>query len=432
MPPGAVIAMCALLLGLACAMTSQAIALAADGSFQLVRVLSTGSIYGEDARYFATSAHQGVAVIAVHAGITDTRLLAIALGIGQLVLPAVAWALAIILSRGVRLDCAAVAMVAGLSAGTTWFVNVSEIILAAPLTVLVAVFLWRPQSWRARDAILATIAATILVASYETALLTGSVLTAWAVWRAHAARGGAERIGCWIVGALSALSVGVALWGSHAGRNPTHSQSFLYFVVSLEPWPLYAGLVGIAAVIVGFGPWLAGGVRRVVLTSGCIALIVTTFGLEPNVVTGFQARGGAAVAALLLELFLWARWIGRRRTVERRSFDVDRRGGRLIVAVAVLLVAAMVAGNARGVRDWSRSLNAFRAEVDRAQGAVYVTDVLPSDRRAVLFNWTSSSLSLLVRSNPHAGILVDRHPAIVPFAIHEARRPIDDKYRWSR
>ena len=46
------------------------------------------------------------------------------------------------------------------------------------------------------------------------------------------------------------------------------------------------------------------------LVAGYIVLIVSAAGLEPSAVTAFQARGGAAVAGLLLQLFLWWRWIG--------------------------------------------------------------------------------------------------------------------------
>ena len=73
-------------------------------------------------------------------------VLTLLLGVGQLVLPAIVWSLAIVLSRADRLVCAAVAMIAGLNAGATWFLSVSEIVLAVPLTTLVAVLLWQPRS----------------------------------------------------------------------------------------------------------------------------------------------------------------------------------------------------------------------------------------------------------------------------------------------
>ena len=176
MPFAAVVAACSLLVGAASVMTWQGVALAADGAFQLVRILATGDVYGSDARILAAGAHQGAVVIAARAGVTDTQRSRILLGVGQLLLPAIAWSIAIVLCRADRLVCAAVLMIAGLSAGATWFVNVSEIVLAVPLTVLIAVLLWQPQAWRRREIVLAAAAASVLVASYETAVLTGSLL----------------------------------------------------------------------------------------------------------------------------------------------------------------------------------------------------------------------------------------------------------------
>ena len=134
MPWTAVLAMCALLVGTAFVMATQSLALAADGAFQLVRALGSEDVYGPlDARALAAWIHQGVVVVAVHAGVTDTQLLAFLLGVGQLVLPAIVWSLAIVVSRTDRLVCAAVAMIAALNAGTTWFLSVNEVVQAEPL-----------------------------------------------------------------------------------------------------------------------------------------------------------------------------------------------------------------------------------------------------------------------------------------------------------
>ena len=427
MPWGAVLAMCTLLVGAGAVMATQSLALAVDGAFQLVRVIGTEDVYGQDARILGAWAHQGVVVVAVRAGVTDTQVLAVLLGVGQLVLPAIAWSLAIVMSRADRLVCAVVAMTAALSVGATWFVNVSEIVLAVPLTSLVAVLVWKPSPWRWRDVALASAASTVLVASYETALLTGAVLAVWAAWRLAQSTVSAEKVGCAIVSGLALLSVLVAVAGTRSGSNPTHSKSLLYFIVSLEPWPYYLGLVGIATVTTALGPWLRGTTRNVVLALGCAALTVAVVGLDPSTVTAFQARGGAAVAGFLLELFLWWRWIRRDEPVGRAD---GQRAARLLVAVPIALTAAMVAANAQPVSRWSQSLNAFRAEVDRTQGAVDVSDVLRADRRAVVWGWTSSSLSLLLRSRPDAGVLVDSNPSYVPFPPGEARDQLGDDFAW--
>lgn len=432
MPPGAVVFICGLLLGTASVMAWQSLALAADGSFQLVRVLGSGDVYGLDARILAAWTHQGLVVLTARAGVTDTHVLSILLGVGQLVVPATAWSLAIVLTRADRLVCAAVAMVAGLSAGMTWLVNVDEAILAVPLTTVVAALLWQPRAWRWRDISLAIVMSFVLVASYETAVLTGLGLAVWAVWRSANYSTRREQVGCAIVAALSALSVVVAISGTQAGRSPTNAQSVLYFVVSLEPWPFYVAVAGVAIVIAALGPWLGGTRQRAVLALGCTALVVATVGLEPSPVAAFRARGGAVVVGLALELFLWWRWFRsdhpRRTSADHEAADEPRV--RLLVAVPALFVAAMVAANIQPVRKWTHSLNAFRTEVAQSHGITEAALVLPADRRSVLWDWTSSSLSLLVRSGASDGILVDRHPSLVPFPSGDARSQLDDAYTW--
>jgi hypothetical protein len=428
MPWSAVLAMCALLVGTALVMSLESVALAADGAFQLVRALGSEDVYVPlDARAIAAWAHQGFAVLAARAGVTDTEQLTFLLGVGQIALPAVAWSLAIALSRSDRLVCAAVAMIAALNAGTTWFLSVNEVVLAAPLTTLVAVVLWQPRTWRWQHGLVAVAAAALLVATYETALLTGAVLALWSGWRAARSTLPGERYPCALVAVLSLLSVLVAVAGTRVGEKPTHSRSLLYYVVSLEPWPFYVALAGIACVTLALGPWLEGRPRQAILAIGCAALTVAVVGLEPDVVTGFEARGGAAVATFLLELFLFWRWLDGRASMARAE---ERAQGRLLAVIPVVFVVAMVVVNVQPLRTWSRSLDAFRTEVDAAEGIVVVDDALPPDRRAVVWGWTASSLSLLLRSRPEAGVLVDGNPSLVPFPPGDARAQISDEFRW--
>jgi hypothetical protein len=426
-PLSAVFAVCALLVGAAVALTRQGLAIAADGSYYLVRILETGSIYGPDYRVFANAVRQAPILVATASGVTDTHVLTLVQGVGQLLLPAVAWSIAVALSRSNRIAFAAVAMTAGLCMGTTWFFNVSESVLAVPLTIVVAVLLWQPRAWHWSDAALAAAASTVLVASYESALITGALLAAWAAWRARRASVCAETYGCMVVAALSLLSVLVAIAGTRTGASPAGSQSLLYFVVSLEPWPFYVALAGTATVIAALGPWLHGNARRLGLGLGVAALVLAVWRLEPSMVTSFQARGGAAVAGFALMVFLLWRWIRTRHSPGEADTQMSTH---LLVAVPIVFVASMLAVNVQPVRSWSRSLDAFRSEVEKTDNMIEVPAALPPNRREVVWGWTSSSLSLLLRSDQNAGILVDRDPSYVPFPPSDAREQLGDEYTW--
>lgn len=90
----------------------------------------------------------------------------------------------------------------------------------------------------------------------------------------------------------------------------------------------------------------------------------------------------------------------------------------------------MAASTSAGLDRWSRDLEAFRTEVDRARGIADVDDVLASDRRTAVWGWTSPSLSLIVRRNARSGILVESDPSIVPFAPVAALDQLSGRYAW--
>jgi hypothetical protein len=407
-------------------LTARSLALAADGAFYLVRILGDESVFGPDARFLANSTRQGLVLIASRNGLTDTHELSLLLGLGQLVLPAIAWSVAVLLARTDSAAFAAVSMTAGLCAGATWLFSVGESVLAVPLTVLVAVLLWRPQSWRLGHAVLALGTAAVLVASYETAALTGALLAAWAGWRASVSESRVDRYGGAAVAVASLASVAVAIAGAQDPTQPPSGQSFLYYLVSFEPWPTYVALAAIWALVGGLHV-RADRRRRALVAGGVVAVAMSAYAQDATSAAAYASRAGAVLASIITLLFLWWRWaIERRRHGEVRLETGSPRLATLpVVVVGVLLVPVLAASG-----SWARSLDAFRSEVARAQGVVVAEDVLPEDRRDVLFDWTSSSLSLLVRTRPTNGVLVDSRPSLVPFSPSEARAQIDDRFVW--
>ena len=103
---------------------------------------------------------------------------------------------------------------------------------------------------------------------------------------------------------------------------------------------------------------------------------------------------------------------------------------RWLLLVPILFVAGMAFGNLRALTSWSRSFDAFQAEVEEHAKSTDVDEVLPADRRQVVWGWASSSLSLIVRRNADAGVLADRDPSFVPFPPSAARDQLPDEYVW--
>jgi hypothetical protein len=424
-PTWMVVTVSAALLLTAFALTSQSLALAGDGAFFLVQILGTGDVYSLDSRWLGNALRQVPVLAAAHAGVTDTHVLSMLLGVGQLLVPALAWTVSVVLARADRIVFAAVAGTAAICAGSTWYLSVSENVVAVSLTALVSMLLWLPRTWSWGHAALATAAASVLVASYEAALVTGAVLAVWAVIRAARAPVRLERWAAVLVAALSILSVVVATQGFGAGVNANHSRSVMYAVVSLEPWTFYLGLGGVVVFVLGLGPWIATEARRPLLVIGAACMGLTVVAFDPSTYHALDARGGASIALVTLQALLFGSAQTRAGTQRRRN-RVDAR----LLTVPVAFVVAVLALNVWALRDWSRSLTTFRTEVDEARGVVVAQDVIPEERRQVLWFWTASSLSLIVRERPEAGVLVDARPSIVPFPPWTARKQLADRYTW--
>jgi hypothetical protein len=431
--PASVVALvAALLLGTASFLAARSLALAGDGAWYLVQILGTERVAGPDARLFGNAVRQAPVLLAARLGESDTHVLSILLGAGQLVLPAALWCLVLVLARGQIQAFCAVALTAGICAGTTWYFSVGENVVAVPLTVLVAVLLWRPEPWRARDVAVAVLAALVLVAAYEPSALTAPLLVLWAVWRGVSSGVRRERFGAAIVALLSAASALHGWWRIVEARDQENAQAFLNDILAVRPWTSFVALAsGIALV---YAMTLSPGrASRFWLALGVVCGGLAVVGLATTSYTeAYAARGAAVVAALFVELYLFGLWArGRVRApaafAGARSFGAR---GRWPLAVATVFVGAMVLVDLLRLGAWHESFSSFRAEVDRAHGTVDVDAVLPRDRRQVVFGWTSSSLSLVVRRSADSGVLVDPRPTFVPFPPDEARKQLDDRYRW--
>jgi hypothetical protein len=405
-------------------MAMQGLALAGDGSYYLVHILGTNSIFdSRGPRMLANVVREMPVLLAARAGLVDTHALTVLLGVGQLVFPAIAWSVAIFLTRADRLVFCAVALSATLCALTTWLFNVSEGVLAVALTALLAVLMWR-HIWNWFDALTAIAVAVVLVASYETALVSGLVFAAWGVWRSRGATDPADRYGSFGVAALSLLSIVTAVIAM-TRPGPGNARSFVYFVVSVEPWGLFVALAGVVVLVGAMATMDAGRARAAVSGGGLLLLAVGIGGLDVTTVTAFQARGGSAVAAVLLAGFLFWQW-----TVAIAGRARSRLIPTWLLVVPVLFAGVTAALLLSASTSWARSLSAFRSEVNRTERIAVAERVVPNGKQQVLWDWTAASLSLIVRRSASGGILVDRDPSYVPFVPRDARKQLDDSFVW--
>jgi len=195
------------------------------------------------------------------------------------------------------------------------------------------------------------------------------------------------------VASASALSVAVALAGFGSGIGPSNARSAGYWIVWLEPRALWVGLAGIASVVLASTLPLERGVRRVALLAG---------GRVPP----DHRHGRRAVWLSSPARVPWLR------------------------VLPPVFVGAILLVGVHGLAAWSRSLDAFRQQVDSRVEVTSADEVLTPSRMQVVWGWTSSSLSLVVRSRSDAAVLVNRHPSLVPFPPDAARNQLGDEYTW--
>jgi hypothetical protein len=298
--------------------------------------------------------------------------------------------------------------------------NVSEAVLAASLTALLAALLWQPR-WCWRHATLAAASSLVLVATYETVVLSGALFAGWAVLRRRREAGAADRIGSFVVAMLSVLSIITTFVGFTrlGGRG---ANSFVYHLASLDPRGLFIALAGAVLLVGSMAALRPSRVRLGLAIAGTLLLAAGAATLDLTMSSAFDARAGSSLAAIVLAVFLFWQWV-------TRAQGSNETPGWLLAVPVVFAVACtgllLVAST-----TWSHGLDAFRADVNRGSGIAVARSVLPENRRQVLWDWPEPSLSLVVRANPSARILVASDPSYVPFAPQQAREQLDDSYVW--
>jgi hypothetical protein len=209
-----------------------------------------------------------------------------------------------------------------------------------------------------------------------------------------------------------------------ATQGPGGASNLLYHLASVEPRGLFVALAGAALLVGGMAAGPTDAARLALAISGVLLLATGVATLDLNMSNSFDARGGSTLAVIALAAFLFWKWaIEAQDATEAPTwlvwFPVVFAGG----SVALLLAASTA---------WTRSLDAFRAEVNRGRGVAVARSVLPPNRQQVLWDWPEPSLSLIVRNRPTARILVARTPSYAPFPAEQARRQMDDAYVWRR
>lgn len=306
--------------------------------------------------------------------------------------------------------------------------SVGEGTLTVPLTVLASVLLWQPRPWPTHQVLLVLGATVILVQSHETTIFTSLLLVAWGAARALRAASVTDRWVSWMVAVLSAITIAHSARELFARKDDPPAKDLVDAVLALIPLELYVGLVAgaflLAALALPLGrPW-----RPLLFTLSVLGAGAMTYSLVATDGDPYRARGGAAIVTIAVSASLFVLWRGGATAAARSRAPAVSSPLALWLPIvfAALPLLALVP---RGER-WADSFGDFRQAVIEHEGIVPVENVLPPGSREVLFDWTSSALSVVVRDRPDAAVLVDSSPTFVPFPPDRARAQLDDRYTW--
>jgi hypothetical protein len=389
-----------------------------DGSSFLASMLETGTFHD----FYPARAHiawltETPVLLLAKAGVRDVRLLAMVFSAMLSVVPAALYHLALHRAREQGALLAAVIAVIAVVHLPTCFFDVGEHITTyALVTATFTVALTRRPAWR--DGALMLAFGLLGIASYEAMIYLGPATAAVVLW---SMRGQPEPLGRMLAGvaalafagaALVALSTVVEYWNhDHFVRVRSAAFDFwqnLQFVIPL------AALVVMALLGLAFPSWLAGRGPLVLATVAAILLAASPWLREirpaallfpPSHYVARTAAGGLLLG-LMLASWLYVAWPkpGSALVAAMRRPAVARR---LTTAMFVLVLGGAVP-DLWLTRMWTDYLGWFRGVVTSRAGVVPAEELPLKQWPYRLFTqeWTYPALSVLLRSAPGQGVVV--------------------------
>ena len=412
--------------------------LVGDGSYYLLRAVQTRGPFPLPGRLVSNALREGPMLIGLAAGVTNTQVLTVLEGIGFVLLPAVAWSLALVAARRARVQFTLVAVACGLCFASMMLFSVSELTLTLPLVALASVLVTRPDPWSRADAVMVVVVTGLLVLSHESVLPAVVVLMVMAVLRARARLSVTDARVSAAVAVVSGVATAVALW-TLVYRPNSNSTDFLTHVEHGQPRSILLLMTGGAlllgwAVLHGRG----GGTTWIGWYLAVPGAVLTAFGIRSAITGGptsaYESRGFCVIVIVVLQLLLLVGWARLRRPDSsdgsdgsdiRRSLPSGAAWGAAAFLVVLMLIPAV------GALRWSAVVGAFRTTITTHSGTVPESRVESRLAGGYLWPWTNTTMSVVLRSSPGDAVVLNTI-ADNPIPIHRAQQQIAPDYTWGR
>jgi hypothetical protein len=419
-----------------------------DGASFLVNIIDTGTFHD----FYPARSHVGwvtqlPVLVALRAGVVDTRLLAIVQSAALFALPVGFYHLALSRLRHDWLLLAAVmAAIALVYLPTSFFIIGEYNVLYAAATATMAIVL-TVERRRPYDAVLLCAIAVLSVRSYEAMVYFGPLLVAAVLWwRSRVPADDKAARGLALIAAFG-FAGGAVVSGATITVYWDHPHFTAVRAAILDFWQDQQFVVPVA----GFGlfglisfvrpAWLRTWAPAALIVANAALLISTLWFREwfnPQAMVfppaHYVARTAAGCLLWAMLIAMWLHVVWRRGEPELLAILRERAvGRRLVSAMTVLILAASVPDIAL-TRLWSGYLAFYRGVVTGHTGLVSVTTLPDRVWPYWLFNqhWSAPALSALLRDTPgQAIVLANEGPTdMPPFDSRCGTLPRLKGYHW--
>lgn len=378
----------------------------ADGSYFLLKVLSTQTIWNNDTnRITAHIVYQLPVIAAIWAGAENLKVLA-RIHTFALVLPMVLLYLGALWKvRANAVLFGAFVLIIVIAYQNLNFMAISESNLLYAAATLALALLVQDRDFSLCDSLLLIVCAIICVRAYEAAIFLGPLLSAACVARMIRSRSGGH-VALGLSALLFAAGWGFAVMSVLAPRHPENFHNAVGGVFRMNR-QLWLSCV-LAAAYAGYVLVAARAVRVAMIAIFAAVLVALAFPANwalPPFHYHSRVAGGLALLAIgaVLIAFRFS------RLSERAAADRRRGHARLLVLAPLLALTVSAVPDIVHSIGWKRFLNSFERVVNGN------TDLIDFDAARTLlkkeslygWGWTYPCMSLLLRHGPQHAIILN-------------------------
>jgi hypothetical protein len=401
----------AIVIALAIVQAAFSQALYGDGAWLALYVIEHGSwMLVDPARLHAQWLNQAPLVLAVRSGIHDTHALTMLYTLGQVAVPAAAYALALAYARRTHLLTAGILVAIAIAYLNAGFVSHGEYVWAYAIATLVFAILLRDEPLRTRDAVVLVACGALALRVYEAFVYFGPLAFALALVRLSTDSPRSQlRVQALVAlfAFLAAAAAAISLWAIWFPRDPNNAAGALALGPVLRNAQLLVTLGAAAALAVSA---LARGRALATASVGIALACALAIAFVPPVwalpIQHYLARtfAGMCLFALFTGLallrfapragaFAWTpAWSGQRAP---------------LAAASLALVAALAVPFAAKSLGWNAFIAEYRDLVNSRRGVVALEDtpLVREGRREYVWWWTNPSLSHLLGDGPEHAVI---------------------------